>query len=419
MLNLEKYIMQEGEKISPEKKSLFTSLLTPEDLKYSNGRYIVQFTGFIISEKIALISFPKHYFDSKLIQRKECEKKIQDLDYHIKLLFNTIHKASFKKSDLGLGVLQDLDADYPFSSFFQIYDYFQKYGIYQDAEGVKKFGYSGKIDWKTSLQKSPLVVNDGKILYLPMVINEVVNKNVFVGKCMAYVIDSTIEKFFLFISFERTNYEYRDIDWSKRIPIIQQLREIEQQNFKDIHKKLIRDLINFFQNENYTSNLLKIKLYTFNLVWEDMVNEYLKNYFMEINENKLIFEEFPKVTKNNFSKKRFYPDIRGKEGYYIELDHYLKQVGIEYLFDSKYYQKVWGLDYKQLAYYQMFQNQNANKIYAALLLPTHRETQHPDNFKIHFHFNPYFLKEITEDSIEEFKIIEQYLNVQQVIQAYL
>ena len=55
---------------------------------------------------------------------------------------------------------------------------------------------------------------------------------------------------FLFISFERTNYEYKDIDWSNRIGIIQQLREIEQQHFKDIHKNLIRELIKFFHNEN-------------------------------------------------------------------------------------------------------------------------------------------------------------------------
>lgn len=419
MLNLEKYIMQEGEQISLDKKRLFGSLLTPEDLKYNEGKYIVQFTGFIISEKTVLISFPKHYFDSKLIQGQECGEKIQNIDYHIKLLFKTIQKAAFKKSNLGLGVLQDLDSNYPFSSFFQIYSYFQKYGIYQDAENVKKFGYSGTIDWKTSLQKSPLVVNDGKILYLPMVINEVVSKNVFIGKCMAYVIDSTIEKFFLFISFERTNYEYKDIDWSNRIGIIQQLREIEQQHFKDIHKNLIRELIKFFHNENYTSSLLKIKLYTFHLVWEDMVNEYLKNYFVEINENKLYFKETPNIMKKNFNKKRFYPDIRGREGYYIEPDHYLEEEKVRYLFDSKYYQKIRGLDYKQLAYHQLFQYQNFKKTYASLLLPTHRECEDPNNFKVHFQFNPSFFKETEQQSVEEIIIIEQYLNIQQVIQAYL
>lgn len=420
-------IIQDGALLESDVKQKFGSLFNYRDISGKEKGDYINFVGFIISEDNILVSFPKHFISED--QKDYLTQEPIKLREYMNLLFQTILKYSQKNNEKHIGVKNDLNAGYPFQSFFEIYDYYKKYGLFTNEREIKHFGYQGNISWKDSLRKSPIVINNNNILYIPLVIKNKVHDYVFISKCMAYVINSTIDRFSVFLNLNKVPLDVNDIDFNNRDFIISTLRKLKHSLFKDIHKRLIDNLIVFFEKEKHGTNSIQIKIYTFNLIWEDLVNDFLNKYFLKIDPstNDIIFRKAE--TYNSFHKPTIYPDnidkgkIKGEDnflGYSLQPDSYFIKDNCRYIFDAKYYQNIKSLNYKQISYYFLLKWYESNinsegiktpvKTYNALILPTETEYKREMHFSLNTDFN--------EDE-EEFIIIEYYLNVINLMKSYV
>lgn len=421
------FIIQDGHVVSTKVFNLFKDDFEIGDIGLNEKGYNSKFVGFIIKNDKLLVSFPKHYFSNEKLQEYQFVEdsnkgKIQD---DIKILFRVIQKNLVKKSMKSIGIRNEIDSGYPFQHFFEVYNYFLKFGLYTDEREIRKLGYSGKIDWKRTILKSPIVVSENNLVYMPMVIKKRINEHVFISKCMAYVIDMTANALSIFMNLKRTNLDIKDINWENEKLIISQLREIKQRVFKDKQKRLIDSLIRFFEKQNKGDGTIKIKTRSFDLAWESIIEFYLKHYFKHIDENGYInFSESRNMDLKPFEKKKIYPDRLEKRGRNIQPDYYLVENNLRYIFDAKYFNEVRELNYKQISYYFLLKHfegiPNENGEIAplptnnVLLLPTDRNRDDERNFKKHFDLNPLF--NLDE---REFVIREQYLNVKYILKEYV
>lgn len=408
-------IVQDGSLLGEDIKKTFYGYFDYRDIKGTSKGDYFNFVGFIFLKEEALLSFPKHYFtDEELIELNQNLNQLH-IDSYSKILFKIIQKNISKKNKRLYEVNQEINKIYPFESFLNIYQYYQKYGLFSKEREIKKFGYNGKILWKDTFNKSPMVINNGNLLFMPTVIRKGVTDYVFVSKCMAYVINSTINKFHFIFDMPRVHLEFRDIDFTNNEKIISMLNQIKPNLFKDIHLRLIDDLITYFRHENRGNTQLQVKIYQFNLIWEDMINVYLNKYFLKIDNDELIFESISDK-KNDFNKGKFYLDSRRAKmpTYRIEPDYFYNEGKYRYIFDAKYYNRIESLDYKQISYYFLLQHidnesNDVLKIYNALILPT----SGPQIKKVHFDLDKVFNRN------KEFRIIEYYLNMREIIRSYL
>ncbi|MEH7885120.1 hypothetical protein V7654_12465 [Bacillus sp. JJ1609] len=409
-------IVQDGTLLKSDLEKKFKRYFTYRDIRSNNIGDYINFVGFIFTEEEALVSFPKHFFSEESLSK--INRDNLNVDIYLDLLFKIIQKNISRENKRLLEVKQEINKGYPFEAFSAIYQYYQKYNLFTQERNNKKFGYSGKILWKDTFKKSPLVLNQGNLLYLPPVMQDRVSDFVFISKCMAYVINTTLDTFHFLFKLPLVSLEYRDINFSNKEKIINHLRDIKSHLFKDIHLRLIEDLITFFKNEHHGSKHYEIKIYSFHLIWEDMVRYYLNNHFSKINnETEEIIFNSRDNKKLNFQKREFELDSRkknkGVKTYRIEPDYFLDEVDNRYIFDAKYYSELDKLDYKQVAYYfllENFKNDKKLKIYNALFLPTSKS----GFMKIHFHLD----KE--HSGVEEgFKIMEYYLNMREILQVYV
>lgn len=430
MINSEWFIIQDGFTVPDKTYDIFKDNLEIGDISNAKKGYISKFVGFIFCNDKILISFPKHYFSYEKFQyfqpmRKELKSELYN---DVKILFKVIQKTTAKKSKKTIGAREELNSSYPFQHFFEVYDYFLKYGLYKDEQEIRKMGYTGKIDWKKTLLKSPLIVSRGNLLYMPFVIKKKISEHVFISKCMAYVIDSTSNIMSPFSNFKRTDLDIKDINWNNKSKIISQLRTIKQSVFKDLQKKLINNLIKFFEDEYIGAHTIKLKTWSFNLIWEEMIENYLNNYFKRINEDGYIdFSSTKNIKRMNFEKRIFFPDSLKQNGRGLEPDYYLIENNVRYIFDSKYYDEIKELNYKQVAYYFLLKyHEGIERIadnrtivtplftHNILILPTDLEQSNEKNFKVHFDLNTTFNRDETE-----FKIKEQYCNIKNVMMTYI
>ncbi|WP_347320740.1 hypothetical protein [Rossellomorea sp. RS05] len=425
MLKSKWFIIQEGSLLPKELYKLFKEEFQIGDIGLKPGNtYISKFVGFILKEDKCLISFPKHYFSPRVLQElqpvKESDKVFLNKD--LKLLFNVIKKSANQRSIQSIGMEGEINYNYPFQSFFEVYNYYLKYGLYTNERDIKVSGYSGNINWKQTILKSPMILTSNNLIYMPMVIKKKLNEHAFISKCMAYIIDSTAEFLSVFIDIKRTNLDFKEINWNNNKLIIRHLREIKQSIFKDIHVKLINSLIKFFQKENTGKNLILIKTQNFELIWEAMVGSYLQNYFKRINEHGYIeFSGDKNPVQKPFNKRVFYPDIAGKKGRRFEPDYYLLEGNVRYIFDGKYFNEIKELNYKQISYYFLLKHYEKNfngidivNTYNILLLPTYKENSDQGNYVNHFQLNPLF-----NDNEKDFSIKEQYCNVKIIMSSYI
>lgn len=410
-------VVQDGESIREDTKEQFKKYFENSDFKHGK----IQFVGFIIDDDHLLISFPKHYLkknEDKLLLSNE-----KDLINNMKLLFDVIIKCSKNKSQIGIDINENLNNGYPFKSFYEIYDYYLSYDVYSIVQEVRCSKNHGKIDWPYTMKRSSKILTKGGVVFSPLIIKKKVVDYDFISKCMVHSINHTIEIFNIFLDKKPIKFDTSGIDWTNRTYIVNQLKKEREKVFKDREKKLIENLIEFYNNKKTFGNKIIIKFKKFDLVWEEIMKYYLENYLIDSNiEGELIFSE--EKNKNNLSldkKKSFSVENKNekRKSRKLEPDYYFIHKDRRYILDSKYYGEVTGVDYKQIAYYFLLKTEYSARLQQygvketvnVLMLPTNDSS----NIKIHFDLNTqkynYF-----ED---KFLVLEQYFNIKYLMQQYV
>ncbi|WP_053032837.1 LlaJI family restriction endonuclease [Staphylococcus haemolyticus] len=420
MIDRKLYVIQDGEIIEDEIIRLFESEFKINDLKMRNDKYYSNFVGFIFIDDYILISFPKKYYNVIDINLfNSSNEHNSNLIKDMKILFNTLRKSNKRKIATNLSFSNSEDEGFPLEAFNYIYNYYLRYGLFVEEHERSNFGSNGKIDWKKTVSKSPIVVNNNNLIFMPLVTKDKFKKLVFISKCMSYVINYTSEYFSIFQNMKVPSLMIKDINWKNSFIIVKKLQKYSNIVFKDRERLLIRHLILFFQKLGSQKNALQLKTKSFDLIFEDIILDFLNFNFININKNGYI--EYSLVKFNElygFKKERFYPDFRKMQGWRIEPDFYLEENNNRYIFDSKYYTKITELNYKQLAYYFLLKEYSKTEVikktYNILILPTDRNNSSILNQKEHFKFNPEY------NTVEgNFSVKEQYINMQFLLRNYV
>lgn len=414
------YIGQDNTKIDSNLKKTFR-LEQGLDTRFLNKREeceLFDLVGLIVKQNEVLVVFPKHYFSSLDIYK--ANTNIINVDSDIKLLFDTIYKyisTQDRKGKASRYSGKDIDyvSDYPFASFFSIYRYFQQFGIYKERVRVIKKNKYGKVSWKDTIKKSQRIVSGNSFIHLPLLSIQNKSIQVLLGDCMTFAINYTLNKFPFLISLPKVSYPEHSFDFLNNTHfIIKHLELKKSECFKDIHINLIDDLITFFIELDKCQGKggdIHVKIKYFNLVWEDMVEKYLNNHFLGVNQdqNELLFNKSKQNNLSRFSKMMFRVD-QSSNRYTIAPDHYLCDNEFQYIFDAKYYANIEKLNYKQFSYHEILKTKSSNTI-SALLLPCDDEI----NSSIHFSLADDFVVEGNNKTV----IILQYLNIKEVMCSYV
>lgn len=415
------YYGQDNSYVEKNIETLFP--LNLGDIKYvkSENKYYYDFVGFVIENDSILTVFPKHYLEQKDISDANASKL--DLRNDSKLLFNTLikyidEKRTKSKADKHFGNNNEFESDYPFHAFFDIYNYFSRYGIYYEEENSLVLGQKGKISWKHTLQHSNFFVINENLLYSPFYSKRNNPKTAFISECMVFVINYTLHSFPFFLQLQPINSFRYTMDFlaNKRY-VLKQLYQSKNVVFKDIHKRLIDSLICFFEelDTRKQGGPVHIKINYFNLIWQTMVNKYLNDCFVGVDKfnQSIIFDETIEKSPVSFKSKKYIIDTSSHR-FEVELDHYGCLNNDQYVFDSKYYGEIDELNYKQFVYDELMDNyanqQHKINTHSALLLPGTSPN------KLHLDLLPNFgqLK-----NNKKHQITEQYLNVKTIMKHYI
>ncbi|WNW01868.1 hypothetical protein RRF68_00210 [Tenacibaculum sp. HL-MS23] len=411
-------IGQDGSSVNKSAKNKF-GLIQGLDTRFKHKRLdseVYDFVGLVCQQEQTLVVFPKHYYSEETLTGL-----LNDDTYvlsDIILLFEVIQKYLTNQNPKALkyaGNRLEFESEFPFASFFSIYTYFQQFGIYTERITKTKIGYKGKISWKDTIRKSAKIYSGQNLLHFPYYIKENKSKQVFISDCMAFAIDYTLNRFSFLFSIPKTNHKKSTFDFFENSEyVVKHLQAMKNEVFKDVNRKLIYDLIEFYSDlaEHRRGGDIHIKIKYFNLVWEDMVGHYLNNHFVNVDdENKMLFDISNFNSKVTFSKKSFNVD-KSNNQYKIEPDHYFIDSEHQYIFDAKYFDSLASLNYKQYSYHEMLKNKiEDNKTISALLLPS----EYDNSTEIHFILSD----EYKQEEAQSTTIISQRLRTREVMTTYL
>lgn len=391
------------------------------DVRYSLVKKdnVFNFVGFIFENNTLLSVFPKHFWDNG--DEKSTE--------NITLLFNTICKyindeKNNPNANKFIGDKHFFESDYPFEQFFEIYNYYNRYGIFKEEEYQYKNNSNGKISWKKTIQKSNVIISDDNLIFTPLFSKHKNYKNDFISECMTYIINHTINTFPFFLKLSPINEKCSKMDFiANRKYVLRQLYRYKNYIFKDNNKRLLTNLIDFFEqiDKKPKGGSYHFKIRYFDKIWETIVGEYLNNYFVDVRKNDEGIQELIFNTEYKNAKPRFVIEERDrtfeienkKDSKRIIPDHYYENEKNIYVFDSKYYQHISELNYKQLAYTFLIGNNKEKckkKIYSALILP--------GNYKARYNLNIEGTL-FAQDNDGCNHILECYLSVKTLMKNYL
>ncbi len=394
--------------------------LSSNDFKYDKktNRYRYDFVGFVFKKEKILTVFPKHFYENSDIYNFNSNEVILKDD--IKLLYESIQKYSRNsktnvKANRYIGIKDDYESDYPFNIFYNIYDYYRRYGLYKEKEQIIKEGTHGKISWKKTIQKSQVIISNDNLFFMPLYVKKYNMLTGFITDCMAFIIDYTINHFSDFIALPRTHYKQNNFDYFNNIDyVIRRLQEIKRKIHKDIDRELVSNLILFFlqYKAKCRGGRIHIKINYFDIVWQNAVEEYLNSFFVGFDKKNqsIIFNTSKAHSSVNFKKKRINVDD-SKNQFEIELDHFAIDGSFMYIFDSKYYYELDKLNYKQYSYNELlrYAMPTITNIISVLILPGNTKSD------IHFSLKSSFTGSRTMGN----EIYEQYISVNQVLKNYI
>ncbi len=378
-----------------------------KDIRYKkiieNGievqKEVLNFVGMVINDKAeTLIVFPKNY---------DVKEIFTDTKYISRILLGNIRK--IKENNFGKENNENYSSNYPFISFFEVYDYYEQFGLYFEDKIIYRQNTGKKIDWKHTISNSEKYLISNKLNFFPLYYRDNINISNFISECMIFIINHTIERFSFLIDLPTINTTINnEFFLLNNETVIEKLVSLKNKIFKDIHVNLINSMINFFLHLKGGNNF-SLKIYNFSHIWEEMICEYLNSNFIGVKNRTLILGG-NKSKKIKFQKEKFYVN-KANTSQYIEIDFYYKDQHTQYLFDAKYYTEINGLDYKQISYHTFLDDlTNKNSIsYSALILPSNRRFTKP-----HFIMNP-----AINNSQGTLIIMEEYFDIREVVKFYL
>lgn len=361
-----------------------------------NNNNVITFVGYTVNnENDMLVSFPKHFIPT-------------ELDKDTNVLLKTIFKHMKNYPDKYIGDKSLYSSNYPFTSFFNVYNYYIKYGLLLEDEIKITTKEKNKINWKKSIKDSNKYIQDNGIILYPLFYNNQLYFKDLIAKCVTFVINYTSIKFGNIIKTEVIDF---DIDYemfiSNKEYIVNELLKLQTSTFNDNLLYLLNNLILFFKEINEGGNIY-IKHYNYEMIWEDMVKKYLSFNYSDIKDKEMIFkyQEKPIIFKNEV----FRPNL-ANEFQYIQPDYYYENDKLKLIFDAKYYEKINGLNYKQVVYYLLLNEFNSKhkEMFCALILPS-EETY----TKVHFRMNPFY-----NTTYKDMVIYETFLDIKIVMDFYL
>lgn len=358
------------------------------DLRGSKNN-VIDFTGLVMNHSQVLISWPKNYFTHNDLNssrvKKQPEKLFNLLLEHIEVLEDS------KFNDEGFVD----DKAYPLKEFKGVLEYYLTYGLYYEENKRIKDGFKGKINWKKTMSKSSKIISKGNLLYTPFQVEVKSRKTVLLSECMAFIINETLDMLsFLLPQYTKVNYQYNRKKFEKTQYILRRLIALRNEIFKDTEKKLLKNITSFFMKIGNIEGL-NYKAKNFNLIWEIIVEKHLNNNLLIIKDDK--FEFSKGCLKFNFKKKFFKIGTRT-----IEVDHYFESEDNVYILDSKYYDNIRDLDYKQVAYDYFLRKEKKENI-NILVIPSYE-----NSIKEHFCY-----------PTDNVKIIEYHFSIKEIIEEYL
>lgn len=403
-------------------KSVITLFnLGTREIRYSKRKKmdVYNFVGCVFHKDQVLVVFPKHYVERAYIDRLNLSHEESAED--IQLLYQVIKKydltmKTFASAQKYIGAEDGYDADYPFAPFYRIYDYYKRYGLYKESETRIVQGNSGKVSWKDTIRKSQKVISEDNLLFIPLYVRKKNFKHVFITECMAFVIDYTLETFHTFFSMKRTGIPKTRFDYLNNIDyVIKELQRAQSEVFKDIHKKLIQDLIDFFvqYRGKAKGGPIHVKIDYFDLIWQEMVNSYLNRHFkgMKPGGQGIEFDNSLSMSPVFFCTKQYNHIDMSAHNFRIDIDHIAITADELFIFDSKYYEEMYELNYKQYSYNEIlrYRYPSIKEIHNVLILPGRNVS------RVHFEMVPLY----AGPRLMGCKIIEQYLEPKEVMQDYI
>lgn len=379
-------------------------------IKQNQNKITADFVGFIIKKDEVLLAFPKKY-DYTILNDGE---KIDIL----KKIINIIVKDERSRGSYNLNNKDE----FPYKAYFDIAMHYKKYGLHFNEYKEEKMGYAGNINWNKTFKKSEKYISNGNVVFIPFVINQKFTLANFIGECMEYVLTDVYLNYKEYLDgVIPYNNKPKNTIFKNYELCYKQLIAIKNMYFKDIEKKLIDALINYFKWQTQHSSSVKMVTTKFETYWEKLVENYLNTNFIGLDANKDLILDINKSNNIKFIKQSDYiehDEVRkgNKDAYSIEYDHiYINDNDkIIYLFDSKYYNEdVKHFNYKQAYYYYHLRNLYPEyTIHNGLVLPTEKD------YYSKVHINRDFISN-TKEKNDGLMIMEYYINLKEIIDEYL
>ena len=351
-----------------------------------------------------MVVFPKHYH-------------VIDKAMDSRALLECIAKHKQKRPETYIGrKSQDIyQSNFPFAAFWKIYEFYQSHGLcFEDNVSIAE-NSGARISWKNTISRSQKYIINKSIIMFPLYYRRYNHLLGFVSECMIFAIDYTVSKFGVLLDAQATGRDFPEFDYlGERKNVVNALLQLRQKTFRDQVRELIDALIAFFSKVDIGGDFY-LKHYNFSAIWEDMVTEYLCKYYKGIDSfRKIIFD---KVSPSGliFSEQSFHTNA-AKQSQFISPDHYCGNADTQLIFDAKYYTKIIGMNYKQIAYLFMLKGKKDpatgmpryKATYSALILPAKKR-----DTKNHFRLAPEF------GGDADLTITEEYLDIREVIEDYI
>lgn len=404
--------VQDGNKIKPEFIKKYRLSGRDVKVKIADGKeiYLSNFVGIVRRGANILVSLPKHYIELSEFNLLPNDQKIS----HIKFIMSIVLKFEINDEYKEFRKENEMNSDFSMSAFFEVYDYYKKFGLFQSPDYQINKGFSGKITWKDTMRKSNKIFSKDNIIFSPFYVKKKIPQDNLITSVMIFIINYTEYIFRDLLSLpDNSKIVNRGIEkrFMNNPSLVEALYKIRSKTFKDIDCKLLDNIILFFNGVNKGSaDTTAIKHYNFSAIWESAVQKYLNNFFFGVEDKCLIFKNFRKENVS-FKKETFIGFDNQRPSLRIEPDHYYLDKGndTQYIFDSKYYNRLDQINYKQLVY-QLLLSNKATVTYNALIMPY----EGPTRSDVHVNIDPSWLP----NGISIYIILEK-LNMVDVLTSFL